>query len=330
MAEPIYSSRWNRFWHAPVRAERLALMRILLGVALLAQQMLEFLPHLDEFYGPHGIAPAGLLDRAQLNYWFWTMLIFNTDDMTVIRIVFAVWVAVTLAFTVGFCTRLMNVAVWLLAMCFLARNFFLLDGGDDTLQVSLFLLMLSPSGRALSVDAWLRRRRGLEQGAVLTAAWPVRIIQVQLCAIYCTTGLVKLLGTGAVDDIWITDSSWYRASTWVNGTSIHYALNYLIMSQYSYASLPLPLWLTAPMTWTAVLWEALFPVLVSFRRTRKWTLVFGILFHLGIWFTLAIGWFSFYMIALYGVWVADECWARWCGPIELADPNGEVPTGGQT
>ena len=35
MDNPTYSSTWNRFWHEPLRAERLALMRILLGIALL-------------------------------------------------------------------------------------------------------------------------------------------------------------------------------------------------------------------------------------------------------------------------------------------------------
>jgi hypothetical protein len=303
-----YTSVWNKFWHAPLRAERLALMRILLGSALLTQQLLEYLPNLEEFFGPHGIAPADLLDRTQLDYWYWTMLIFNTDDMTTISTVFAIWVAVTIAFTAGFYTRLMNVALWILTMCFLSRNAFFLDGGDDTLQVGLFLMMLSPSGRALSIDAWLRRRRGLDGGPVFTVAWPVRLIQIQLCVIYCTTGLVKLEGGLPSPD----GTGWF-ASTWWDGTSIHYVLNYLTMSRYSYASLPLPLWVTATMTYVTVWWEALFPLLVSWRWTRKWTLAFGIVFHIGIWLTLAIGWFGFYMIAFYGVWVPCDFWERRLG-----------------
>ena len=195
MVDSPYSSRWNRFWHEPLRAERLALMRILLGVALLAQQFVEFVPNMEEFFGPTGYAPAGLLDQTQLDDWNWTMLIFNADDPAVVYPVFGLWVACTLAFTVGFWTRLMNVAVWLLTMSFLARNFFLLDGGDDTLQICVFLLLLSPSGRALSVDAWLRRRRGGDAGPVYTPAWPVRVIQIQLCVIYCTSGWIKLAGT---------------------------------------------------------------------------------------------------------------------------------------
>ena len=76
--------------------------------------------HLEEFYGPTGYAPAGLLDESQLDWWVWSMLIFNHDDPAVVYPMFGLWVAVTLAFTAGFCTRLMNVALWFLTMCFFA------------------------------------------------------------------------------------------------------------------------------------------------------------------------------------------------------------------
>jgi hypothetical protein len=271
-----------------------------------------------EFFGPEGVAPRGLHDRSQLAYWYWTMLIFNTDDPATLYTVFALWMAVTLAFTVGLFTRTMNVALWFLTACFMARNMLILDSGDDTLQIGIFLLMLSPSGRAFSVDAWWRRRRGLDEGPVYTVAWPVRLIQIQLCVIYCTSGLAKLQGTG-----------WFEG-TWWDGTSIHYALNYVTMSRFSYASLPVPFWMTAGLTWFTVWWEVTFPLLVLFRRTRRWALYFGILFHVGIWLTLAIGWFGHYMIALYGVWVPDEFWARrdrreGAGPKEQS--RGEAGSG---
>jgi hypothetical protein len=60
-----------------------------------------------------------------------------------------------------------------------------------------------------------------------------------------------------------------------------------------------------------VWWEVSFPLLVLWRWTRKWALLYGILFHIGIFLTMAIGWFGFYMIDLYGVWAPDEFWERW-------------------
>ena len=78
----------------------------------------------------------------------------------------------------------MNVLVWLLTMLFTNRNPNILDGGDDTLAVGIFLLMLSPCGRALSVDSWLRRRRQGSTEPATTPAWPLRLIQIELCLIY--------------------------------------------------------------------------------------------------------------------------------------------------
>src|SRR4051812_23640723 len=83
---------WDWFWHEPVRAERLALMRILLGLALLTDQLFQYLPHLEEFFGARGVAPAGLHDVYQLRTWHWTVAFFNSDDLGVIYPVFALWI----------------------------------------------------------------------------------------------------------------------------------------------------------------------------------------------------------------------------------------------
>src|SRR5687767_4121351 len=111
-------SWWQRFWHEPVRAERLGFMRILLGVALLTDQLFQLLPNIEEFFGATGVAPRGLHDAYQLKYWRWTVLLFNHEDMGVVLPVFFAWVAVTALWTVGLWTRLTNVLVWFGALCF--------------------------------------------------------------------------------------------------------------------------------------------------------------------------------------------------------------------
>jgi hypothetical protein len=303
---------WQRFWHQPVRAEGLGLMRILLGVALLTDQLFQYLPNMMEFFGPTGVAPAGLHDAYQLRKWHWTVYFFNTDDPATLYQAFWVWVGVTAAWTAGFCTRLSNIAVWFGTMCFINRNPNILNGGDDTMQVGLFLLMLSPCGKALSIDAWLRRlRAGPAAGPVLIRPWSVRVLQIQLCMIYLGTGLPKLQG-------WWHGGPFLFEGTWWEGTSIHYVLNYITMSRWSYAQLPLPFWMTAPLTYISVWWEVLFPLLVLHRWTRKWALLFGILFHVGIWLMIEVGWFSFYTLSFYGVWVPASFWQRFDRAPNLA------------
>lgn len=296
-------SEWTRFWHEPVRAERLGLMRLLVGLALLSDQLVQYLPNLVEFFGPTGVAPQGLHDSYQLRSWRWTVLLFNHDDPAVLYPLFWTWVAVTAAWTAGLLTRLTGVLVWFGTMCWINRNPNILNGGDDTLQVALFLLMLAPCGKALSLDAWLRRRRTGDLAPVYVPPWVMRVLQIQLCLIYLTTGLVKLKGEG------LTASGW-PVGTWWDGTSVHYVLNYVTMSRWSFAQLPLPLWLTAMLTYTSVWWEVLFPLLVLWRPTRIGALVFGLLFHVGIWLTIEVGWFSFYTMTYYAVWVPDHFWAR--------------------
>jgi uncharacterized membrane protein YphA (DoxX/SURF4 family) len=301
MVSTLYPSAWSRFWHEPVRAERLAVTRILLGVALLADQLIQQLPYFATLYGPAGVSPAGLYDHIQLHGWHWTMVFFNTDDLTFLYTAFWLRVAVTVGLIVGWHTRLMTVLTWFLTLCFLNRNPILRRFADATLMAGLFLLMLSPSGCAFSIDSRVRRKgvRG-GKGPATTPGWPVRLFQIQLCLIYLTTGLAKLVrGAGPFE------------GTWWEGTSIHYALNDVTMSRWSYAQLPLPLWLTALATYLTVWWEVLFPLLVVWPRTRKWALWFGVLLHLGIWLTIEVGWFSFYTLALYGVWIPGEFWDRW-------------------
>jgi hypothetical protein len=311
MASSAGRGWWSDFWHVPVRAERLALMRILLAVALLTDQLFQLLPNLPDFWGPEGVAPQGLFDRHQMREWHWTMLFFNTDHLPTLYVVFSIWVAVTVLFLAGWHTRVMNVLVWFLTLCFINRNPNILNGGDDALQVGLFLVMLGPSGHALSLDAWRRRRRGTPLPRTI-AAWPVRVLQFQLCMVYLSTGLVKLEGTGPFE------------GTWWDGTAIHYALNYVTMSRWSFAELPLPFWLTAIMTYSAVWWEVLFTPLVLNRWTRPIALIFGVLFHVGIWCTLEVGWFSWYMLPFYAVWVPDRFWARLDQPSLPPEPSKPI------
>jgi hypothetical protein len=291
---------WQRFWHQPLRAERLAATRILLATAALTEQLVQYFPYVALFYGPEGIAPQGLHDEYLLSVWRWPILLFNTDDLTVVWTLFWVRFAVTVAFLVGWQTRLMNVLLYFLTMAFLCRNPTLENGSDDTLMVALFLMMFAQSGRVFSVDSWLRQRRN---GTIsppkpeYTPAWPVRLLQIQLCMIYLSTGLAKLV-----------QGDPFFETTWWDGTSIHYTMNYITMGRRSYAELPLPLWITGPATYLSVGWEVLFTPLVLFRRTRWLALWFGVLFHLGIWLTIEVGWFSFYTLALYGVWIPGEWW----------------------
>jgi hypothetical protein len=308
------SEGWFRLWHVPVRAERLGLMRLLLGLALLSEQFFQFLPNLPELYGPHGISPAGLRTSGWLADWRWTLLFFSTDDLPTVYLVFWLWVAATAAFTAGLFTRFASIAVWLLTLAFINRTRFLLNSGTDMMQIALFLLMLSPCGQALSVDAWLRPQAGprsgnAADGPAYTPPWAVRLIQFQLIIVYFSSGLLKLQGNPGLFE-----------GTWYEGSSVHYTLNFVDRARWAYAQFPLPFWFTALLTYTTLAWEALFPFLLFTRPTRCLALVMGVLFHVGIFIVLDLGWFCLYALCYYAVWVPDEFWACLDGKREQEAP----------
>jgi uncharacterized membrane protein YphA (DoxX/SURF4 family) len=296
---------WQRFWHEPVRAERLAITRIFLGLALLSDQLIQYWPHFAACYGPEGVAPAGVHDQWLLKNWRWTILLFNTDDLAVVAVCFWLRVAVTVAFVLGWHTRIASVLLWFSTLCFVNRNPALQSFAEHVLMNGLFLMMMAPCGQALSLDRRRQIKRQADAAAATpptTPAWPVRMVQIQVCMIYLSTGLAKLFRD-------FDGSNWFEG-TWWDGTSLHYVLNDTTMGHWSYARFPVPLWLTALATYVSVWWEILFTPLVMFRLTRKWTLWFGVLFHLGIFVVIEIGWFSFYTLALYGVWIPGEFWDR--------------------
>jgi len=312
-------SVWQRFWHKPVRAERLALTRILIAGLLLVELLVQYLPWFDMFYGREGVAPSGVHDEWLLKTWHWTAVFFTTDNLRVLYPLFWLRVVLTGMYLIGWQTRFMSVMAWLMAMCWINRNPALRNGADDVLMAALFLLMFAPCGEAFSLDSWLRRRKlPAEQAdqAAYTVAWPLRLIQIQVATLYCTTGLAKLIRVIFQGD-WADD--WWQG-TWWEGTSIHYVFCDTTMSRWSYAQLPVPFWATVAMTYASVWWETLFPLLVLSRWTRKLALWFGVLFHLGIFMTIEIGWFSFYTTALYAVWIPDDFWARWSYPAPTRGP----------
>lgn len=300
------AGRWKRFWHTPVRAETLGLLRIIFGAVLLTDQLFQYLPIFNWLFGPHGIAPAGVNDEYLAKWWRWTIVFFNTDNLTILYSAFFIWMAATIAFMLGWRTRIMGVVVWLGVLCFLNRNPNVKNGGDDVQQLIIFLLMFSPCGAALSLDQLRRRKklRALGKGDVCEPVyikpWALRLFQIQLCVLYFTTGIAKL-GAYGLD---------FASNAWWNGTALHYVLNDITLTRWPFAQVPQPLWMTAILTYISVWWETLFPFLIIWKRTRKWALYFGLLFHIGIYIMIEVGWFSFYTMTVYAAFIPSVYWMK--------------------
>jgi hypothetical protein len=311
------------FWTRPIRAEPLALFRIVLGATVLASALFSVAPYLDLYLGPDGLCPGHALDRwlsrtGRVCLLRGPVSISGLQDrlpaevaqawarwgeqQSTVLVLFVVWLAALLFLTLGLFTRTAAVLAWVLTLTFQHRICWTMNGGDYVSRDALFYLMLAPAGAVWSLDSLLRKRRarrtvdGVGQAPdsngrepVLIPPWSVRLIQIQLCAIYLFSGLAK-----------ITEEAW------LNGDMLYWVLNDIELTRWPYHKFPVSMLLCRFLSWGTLVFENGFPFLVLFRRLRPWVLLAGVGFHLGIFLTTEIGWFGQVMVCWYAVFLSAE------------------------
>src|SRR5262249_58223947 len=100
-----------------------------------------------------------------------------------------------LLFTLGLWTRVTSVLAWAGSTCYVHRCSTQLFGMDTMSTILLLYLMIGPSGAALSLDAWLRKRRDpTPPRPQVSANLAIRLLQVHFCFVYAMSGLSKLQG----------------------------------------------------------------------------------------------------------------------------------------
>jgi uncharacterized membrane protein YphA (DoxX/SURF4 family) len=171
-----------------------------------------------------------------------------------------------------------------------------LTAGHGVLLATLFCLIWADCGARLSLDRRRRQRRQTltsHEGAsvspdpderALQPMWPLRLIRVQVALIYFTSGFFKLFG-----------------AAWRDGSAVHYTTAQNVFGRVLHVY-PLPAsldWTLTVLTYTTLVWELIFFLLLLNRFTRKVALGTGVAIHLGIWVTMEVGPFSWMMLAAY-------------------------------
>ncbi len=290
----LFSAVWH-FWTVPVRAERMAAFRILIGTLVAIDTTLTILPHAEWYLGAEGLNPAALYQLTR-EPGSWSLIPAGATDLQIhIVVVGLIVAAACVAF--GFATRVASIAMWALLVSAHQRSPIILNGGDFLLQAAAFYLVFMPSGAAWSIDQRIRRGRGIE-ASLWVPPWPLRLAQIQLAVMYLFTGLSKLPVAGAPGP-----------GHWASGDAIAGALGTATMGRFEFLTW-LPWWFFAPVVWLTMAWELSFPALVVFERSRYAALAFGVLLHLGIFATLEVGIFSFATLCYYVLFLP----AAWFGP----------------
>jgi hypothetical protein len=287
---------WNRFWFAPLSTATLALIRIAVGVLSLVWAI-SLSGDVLTFLASDGIEPRQPPYSVVIGPWHtWGLLGFAGGKPVIVAVLVALIIA-SVALTVGFFTRAAAVIVFVALLSLQRRNPFVFNSGDALLRDLSFYLMLAPAGLAFSVDRWRRARQSFWD-APARAVWPLRLIQVQFTIVYLAAVWGKVRGVN-----------------WNDGTAVSYSLRLT-----DYERFPVPsfiensLFISNVLTIGTVGLELALAILVWNRKLRPWVLLLGVSLHLGIEYSLRVGFYSLAVLALYLAFVPPErvsAWALW-------------------
>ncbi len=274
---------WKRHWFSEVPPHVFAAFRIAVGFA----GCLTMLGLLDV---PLLLSPDGIVPMPGPGSLGVRAAIIGANLGTAAG--WAVWSANFVAFAVlvaGWQTGLASLFAFVASGALIWWNPLPLSAAQHLLHNLTLYLVVSDSGRVWSVDAWQAARRGRAIPPTPQPVWPLRLLQYQVCVMYASAAMFKLL-----------DSSWR------DGTALHYILNY-----NAFQRLPgeVPPWLDpvlAVLTYSTLAWEGLFAPAMLLRPTRRLFLVTGIAMHMGMWALLDLGPFTPTVLAAYIAFIDAE------------------------
>jgi hypothetical protein len=271
------AASWNRFWFTPQPTSSLALFRIAIGLITLGWG-LSLVPDLHAFFSSQGIEPV---PPANTPTGMWGVLNTFPDFGVAVGLFVALLVA-SVSLTVGYRTRLASVVVFVAVLSFEHRTPSVWNSGDGLLRILCFYLMFAPAGTSLSFD---RRRKVHDRFWEFPARpqWAVRLVQIQISAVYLSAVWFKLHGTG-----------------WVDGTAVSFAARMEDLHRFAVPSIlaDSALFSSVATYWTLAI-ELMVGVLVWNRAARPYVLALGIALHVVTGLTLRLAFFPETMIVAY-------------------------------
>ena len=271
--------KFDSWLFAPVDLFNLGLFRVVICLVLLSL----YIPRqfeLHEFFSEGGMLTKkdslGIIYETYQPYFHW----YIWPDAWLNYVHLALLLGITLVM-LGIGGRLVQLLTWILQIGFIHRNYAVIFGADQIACIWMFYLIFAKSTASWSVLNFWKPERRLQKSDLLTSV-AFRLMQFQICAIYMYTGFEKLKG-----------------NSWWEGTALWTVLGnpQMVVMDFSFVR-EFPL-IISVMTFSTVIFEIYWPVLVWFKKTRPWLLGFGVLFHLGIGLIMALFPFSFIMLATY-------------------------------
>lgn len=262
----------------------------------------EVLGYLDTWGGdPRQTAEKG---TSVFSVWY------HVTDPTTMWAVHISCLVIFALFTVGLWTRVTSVLAWAASLNYIHRGQLILFGQDTMQTILIMYLMIGPSGAALSIDALRKRYRAAKAlmgsggrsvpwaEAALAGPQPswlanfaVRLVQINFCFIYMSSGFSKLKGT----TWWEHSAAWLVMANPEFGLTRYQAYEWLLREVIE--SRFLIAFIAGSVTVFTLAVEIGFPFLV-WTRLRPLMVSLSALLHLGIAIMMGLAVFGMYMYSM--------------------------------
>jgi hypothetical protein len=212
----------------------------------------------------------------------WLVTIGRHIDLSEHSVLNCIWWAIQISgycIVIGLHGRLAAAAAWFFHLC-VSESMYLFSYGADTFTtIGLFYLMLSPLPDALSIVPCSQDK--LRDRSLLLGFWR-RVLQIHLCLVYASSGMVKALGMD-----WWTGASLWRALT-NPPIDIFMRATFLPHVAHLLPAFGIAVWLL----------ELSYPIFIWNQQTRPILLAAIIIMHISIGVLMGMWWFASIMIIL--------------------------------
>lgn len=269
---------FDRFCFDPIDLRLIGLMRVLYA-ALMFVNAAAWGPDLLLWFGETGVMPFAASRQLGASDTLTLFSLLPRTDLTV-QVAYGLLLLHLVLLGVGIWSRLQAVGTFVWLLSFQHRYVTLFDGEDTVFRLLCAALIFLPLAHCYSLDAWLARRRGTPYPRV-GSAWALRLVQLEMTAIYASTAWEKL-----------------RGSDWLDGTALYYVSR--LDDLFGHFPIPTALLesLTALklMTWSVLAIEVALPFALWIPRTRRLGILLGVALHLGIEYSMSLFLFEWVMI----------------------------------
>jgi len=290
--------RWNAFFHARTTVQGCqwaGILRIAFAVTALSNVLMlgwDF----GAFFLPSSTRIPVTAGRDTMDQDTWTVLEWMPQTDYAYQMAFGLYVMHLILLGLGVAPRYQAAGVYFWTCMFRHHNNVLWNDEDTVMKQLAFFLLFWPLDHYTIwtvMDSIVAQRqrpstsKTKEQVSSSWPMWPFRLVQIQMCLIFISTGLLKWTG-----------------EDWWDGSAVYYVVHIDDL----YGNWFNPSWIFGyrgvlqVLTWATLVLEVAAPILIWFPRTRWGTLGSVLAFHVGLdasmnlnffhWI-MTVGWLSF-------------------------------------